>query len=180
MALNIQKSYTKILNSVRSSNLNYSCQETPFSIYLTVRKSLVNKCMSIESGHQASEENLEITLSENILLKAELAEAKAELNISKNITSELEKKIAAAESEVCKVFRESNHWKEALTKKDDEITALKTSIKNSIGEKQQLSVDLQNQKKSLKLKDKEIHSLEIYKINHQETVKRGSLWTQKE
>ena len=100
-----------------------------------------------------------------------MAEAKAELNISKNITSELEKKIAAAESEVCKVFRESKHWKEALTKKDDEITALKTSIKNSIGEKQQLSVDLQNQKKSLKLKDKEIHSLEIYKFNHQETVK---------
>ena len=34
-----------------------------------------------------------------------------------------------------------------------------------------MSVDLQNLNISLKLKDKEIHSLQNYKMNHQETVK---------
>ena len=75
MAFSIQNSYTKILDSVRNSNPNLSCQETPFSVYLTVRKSWVNK--PDESGHQTSEDNSEKMLSENLLLKDELAEVKA-------------------------------------------------------------------------------------------------------
>ena len=38
---NVQASCVQILSSVRSSNLNFSCQETPFSIYLTIRISPV-------------------------------------------------------------------------------------------------------------------------------------------
>ena len=109
-------------------------------------------------------------MREHLSLKAELADVKAQLKISKENTKELETKVAAAESEVCKVYKETNNWKEALTKKDDDIKALKISIKNAAAEKHQISVDLLNNKKSLKLKNKEIHDLENYKINHQETV----------
>ena len=38
---NVQSSCDFILKEVRSSSLNYSVQETPFSLYLTIRKSLV-------------------------------------------------------------------------------------------------------------------------------------------
>ena len=106
-----------------------------------------------------------------MVLKAELAEAKADLKTSNDITKELEHTIAAAESEAYRVYTKGKHWKDAVTMKDDEIKALKTSIKNSIDEKQQMSLDIQNLKKSLKLKDKEVHSLERYKTSHQETVK---------
>ena len=105
-----------------------------------------------------------------MLLKAGLAKAKAELKTSKDITKELEHKIAAAESEAYRVYTEGKHWKDAVTKKDDEIKALKIFIKNAADEKHQISVDLLSIKKSLKLKDKEIHGLENYKMNHQETV----------
>ena len=67
-------------------------------------------------------------MSENNLLKAELADVKAQLNISKDNISELETKIAAAESEVLKVYKETKSLKLAFAKKDDEILALKTSI----------------------------------------------------
>ena len=45
---NIQTSCDFILKNVRSSSLNYSVQETPFSQFLTIRKSLV-KIRSIRS-----------------------------------------------------------------------------------------------------------------------------------
>ena len=37
----IEDIYNQVLLSVRSSNLNFSSQETPYSIYLTIRKSLI-------------------------------------------------------------------------------------------------------------------------------------------
>ena len=39
MITSMKSSCDLVLNSVRSSNLNYMCQETPFSIFLTIRKS---------------------------------------------------------------------------------------------------------------------------------------------
>ena len=38
---NVKASSDFLLHSVRSSGLNYVCQETPFSIFLTVRKTFV-------------------------------------------------------------------------------------------------------------------------------------------
>ena len=93
MTINIQKSCSEILNSVRNSKLNFSCQETPFSIYLTVRKSWNRKVC--ETGHQVNEPNSDLVLSENLSQKAELDDVKAQLKISKDNTKEL----AAAESE---------------------------------------------------------------------------------
>ena len=40
---------TKILNQVRSSDLNFAIQETPFSMYLTIRKSLNKNCRNHSS-----------------------------------------------------------------------------------------------------------------------------------
>ena len=37
-----ENSYISILNSIRSSSYNYSIKETPYSIYLTLRKSIRN------------------------------------------------------------------------------------------------------------------------------------------
>ena len=36
----VRSSYNSVLNSVRDSGLNFSCNETPFSITFTVRKSM--------------------------------------------------------------------------------------------------------------------------------------------
>ena len=38
-AFQVNISCDSVLNSVRTSGLNYSCQETPYSLYLTLRKS---------------------------------------------------------------------------------------------------------------------------------------------
>ena len=42
MSARIESSYRAILNSARSSGLHFCLQETPYSCYITVRKSLIN------------------------------------------------------------------------------------------------------------------------------------------
>ena len=62
---NLEESYNLIVNSVRNSNLNYSVQETTYSLYLTVRKSLSKNKIS-----QADQDQLPVdkkTASETLL-----------------------------------------------------------------------------------------------------------------
>ena len=67
----IQKSCDLVLASVRSSSLNYSSQETPFSIYLTIRKSFskatFNQSPGCDSNHQNRDQDILVeTLKSNI------------------------------------------------------------------------------------------------------------------
>ena len=39
MAATIQESCAKIMKTIICSSLNFTCQETPYSIYVTIRKS---------------------------------------------------------------------------------------------------------------------------------------------
>ena len=49
---NLKLSYESVLNSVRSSSLNFTCQETPYSFYITLRKSFT-KSWNQNQPHQS-------------------------------------------------------------------------------------------------------------------------------
>ena len=49
----IESSCNLILRNVRSSGLNFSAQETPFSLYLTIRKSQIISKYSLQPQHQS-------------------------------------------------------------------------------------------------------------------------------
>ena len=63
-----ENSYISILNSIRSSSYNYSFRETPYSIYLTLRKSPRNS-------------------PNNDFYQAPLGQASAEMNTENEIVS---------------------------------------------------------------------------------------------
>ena len=176
---NVQASCVQILSSVRSSNLNFSCQETPFSIYLTIRKSPIKfhhvseaLTQGLAPVQNAVIDNLvKTTVDENTALKNVLEELETELEASKNIAKTLEAKIDSAEAKVFSQHKEVQQWREALSKKDDEIKALKNVIKN---DKTEILKDRSEQsqlKKILKSKEKEIYNLENAKQNQQDTIK---------
>ena len=136
MAAKIQKSCATVLRSVRSCNLNYACQETPFYIYLTIRKSW-SKITQVhdEPAHQVSELvqkhcNKDHEAEENRYssLKTKLAGVETQLNTSKQIISELESKADRTEAVVMNHFKETKQWKEILDQKDKEKKLLKNSI----------------------------------------------------
>ena len=58
-----------IISSVRSSNLNFTYQETPFSLYLTIRKTSIKKHQS--NGSESSQMGDVVALeAENLVLKS--------------------------------------------------------------------------------------------------------------
>ena len=44
----VQKSCDLVIESVRASSLNYNLQETPYSIYLSIRKSSLKRIPTVD------------------------------------------------------------------------------------------------------------------------------------
>ena len=116
-----------IISSVRSSNLNYSFQETPFSLYLTIRKTEVVKrehaSCSEQSGQQDTKHDVEAIKQENLSLKSCIHDLEEKLDASENNMKKLEGKVAKSEAEALNVYEQIK--KEKLDKKDDELESLK-------------------------------------------------------
>ena len=126
-------SLDRIIKSVRSSNLNFAYQETPFSLYLTIRKTVVknNQSSSLQSSQENCQHDVEALERENLSLKKSVCELEDKLSASKETTKILEEKVAVSEAETLKVFNQTKLGKDSLAKKDDEIRCLKNVIKNN-------------------------------------------------
>ena len=116
--------YDKIIHCVRSSNLNFASQETPYSLYLTFRKSKVKNSQQssipVIDNHEIEIESL---VKENLSLTESGKNLKGKLNASEDTTKMLEEKLASIETKALKAHKEN-------IKKDDEIKCLKIVIKN--------------------------------------------------
>ena len=132
LSSNIHHSCQMIIDGVRSSNLNFSLQETPFSLYVTIRKSYYNT-RNYSNRHNQSEPLLDSS-KEIDALKAKyklLEEAleslkeKYEDEINENETNQ--KTISALKNQV-----------EVLHSKNDKIVAEK--VKSFSVEKRNLQL----------------------------------------
>ena len=169
--LNVKSSCNFVINSVRDSLLNYSIQETPFSLYLTIRKTFSQSsptstqsfCPNVVINDREIKEvkilknklkNLE---DSNSILNGDLEEATNDLEISFKRIKELEDIV---EENANKAERlEKVKVKEGIEKNEQAVTQLKA-------EKKILETDLEvsekNSKKMLKeikAKDKDIYDL---------------------
>ena len=153
-----------LLNNLRKSNLTFVLQETPYSLYLTIRKKFIKKFAepSLTENRKTEASN------ENETLKAELVQAKLTCKKLKETNKVLENKIKSTEVELVTI-REKQ--KKALDVKQDEIKVLKDVIKNSNTEKSSIRDELSQSKKVVKKKEKEIYSLERKVENMIENVK---------
>ena len=118
--------YNHIINCVRSSNLNFSYQETPFSLYFTIRKLHV-KYNSYQDditppipSQTLDNPDIEGLMKENLTLKEKLLELEVKLDASEETTKILEGKVSAAEADALKANEEIKKEKE---KKEDNVTS---------------------------------------------------------
>ena len=107
----------KILAEIRSSNLHYLVQESPYSVYLTLRKKFTQNVPKVF--------NSQISSDVNDSTKANLIEAEKELVAAKDTIEVLESKLKMAETEL---YRESKSFKIQLEKIKDENKLLRESI----------------------------------------------------
>ena len=127
------QSLDQIINCVRSSNLNFAYQETPYSLYMTIRKTNIknHQACSLQPSQVKSQYDVELMDRENLSLKNHIRELEAKLNASEDATKNLEEKVAVAEAESFAIFEQIKKGNDALSKKDDEIKCLKNVIKEN-------------------------------------------------
>ena len=171
--------YDHIINSVRSSNLNFGHYETPYSIYLTIRKSQVRNyhhqqglqsCSSEVSDSSRGRHNEELD-NEKLAFKESIRKLQGKLDASEERAKVLEEKVASAEAEALKTYDQIKESKEYLNKKDDEIRILKHVIKNKNNEISKLEVEKSDLRKVMKKKEKEVNDEEKSILANQNSMK---------
>ena len=120
----------KILSEIRDSNLHFLVQESPFSIYLTLRKKFTQKPAK-NSSPKTHEPNLDAVprkdeIADKDALTEELAKCKETLTV-------YESKLEQSEDQFMK---EANKFKIKRDELADEIKLLKESIKEPMLKKE--------------------------------------------
>ena len=118
MASDPQEACDKILKEIRTSNLHFMVQESPYSIYLTLRKRFF-KNTKVKTGKVPESE------AETELLKAALEKKEKELIEAKNTIKLLESKLDHSEEVL---IEQANKNKKQVEKVADENKILKNSI----------------------------------------------------
>ena len=170
---NVQNSCEFILKNIRSSSLNYAVQETPFSLYLTIRKSFVkNKTRSdskpatsspLVRETEISREELETLKveceslkNENQTLKKGYEEAIIECEENNMVIADLQNRNENLDFKVCKCeakIKELDDEKKKLQAKNEKLNEENKSLK--LG-RENFNKEVNNLSNSLKASKKEI------------------------
>ena len=147
----IQSSCDSNLCSIRSSPLNYSVQETAFSLYVTVRKSTRKNFSSTQQNYilenisenkdelHLLQSRCQLVLNENEALKSQLEEAVVEVEEKENSVKSLRTKLNARAKELETAERK-------LKTIDESNLILKVQIEDMVN----VIKDLENEKKTLR------------------------------
>ena len=141
---NVKHSCDLVMNGVRESCLNFSMQETPFSIYLSIRKSFFrNKIV------KANAEKYPVRSNENHLNESFLTEQ------IKDIT----KQLGEAESQNLRLKSEVEEMSEKKDREQAKIVKLEVDTKQLENELEGSEKRFKIFNKEVKEKDKTIHDL---------------------
>ena len=164
-----------LVHQVKVSNLNFTLNETPFTVNLCIRKSftkdfdplnILNLPKSVPEAEQSAHVNA--LLEENEKLKNAVEDKDANIKSLKDKVKTLEEAGAKTESDLYKHRKKM----EAQSKTIEDNKVLENVMKNLNGEVSRLSSDLKAANKTAKAKEKEIYNLENKNLNQQETIKR--------
>ena len=117
-----------ILNHVRSSCLNFAIQETPFSVYLTLRKSFSRSSRIFSTSDQTS--SLIASPLGTDILETELETLRKEFKLLKIKSDNLERSTDELSRQVEEEVILSDHLKSELTLKTENLQLMHEKFEN--------------------------------------------------
>ena len=157
---NLDKSCSLILNSVRNSSLNFSVHETPYSLYLTVRKSFAKNRIS-----QDDQKHLQVankTISETL--------EQEEILMLRNKLSESESMNAKLKHEIEEVVNDSDEKYLQLQNLEIKVLNYKETTTKLESERDDAEKHWKVLNKQVKEKDKQIYDLKKENCNTLESL----------
>ena len=157
-----QKLSDGILQSVRSSNLHFTIQETPFSLYITVRKKLFREVIEVPTETEELKRQLTIFKEkfenidqENREFKHLIEEKEKELKHCENVVKDLSLKLEMARAEIKEVVAKNNDAIKIHDVLSNTNKKINDDLVRSKSESDNLKVDLRETRKAIKAKEKE-------------------------
>ena len=164
-----QDSSDVILKSIKNSNLHFNLNETPFSVYITIRKKYLKFPQSFVNGNQVDlkPEYSEIgskavdlvLVEENAILKAKIEEQDTAKRGDEEIVRDLADKLALAKSEISDYMSKNRSLEKVGMDRLEQIEAAKTVTKKLNDELCRSKNEVGKIKKELKANEKEIYNL---------------------
>ena len=152
---------SRILNTIKTSQLDFYIQETPYSAFITIRKKYIK---GFKHATEVLSENIEmenvikdLKKHENEKLKTFAKEKEVESESNKNNVRTLEERLEKAEKEMLKHFEHANKQKSELS---DEINILKSLKKKDNDVIANLKIDLSKSRTESKSLQKELSNMQ--------------------
>ena len=174
---NVEKSCEIIVKTVRNSQLNYAVQETPYSLYLTIRKSFAKNSSSSNSNPSFSDilDSEKSVVEEKIVLEKEVEKLKKMLKVSEGTNQILQENYEETLSDSEKCHEQIKNLQNSLLTNEQKVVVkgepflkgdrVELEKEFDIAEK-----NLRDLKKLVKIKDKEIHDLKRDNVNVSENL----------
>ena len=163
--ISVKDSYSFIVDTVRSSSLNFSIQETPYSLYFTIRKSFVQRPVSssqmiskympetqVNCDMEQLKKKLKVLEDKNNMLRNDYEEEINNSEVSHKSVKDLERKVEMLEENLKKV-------KEENEQKDNKINELKSTNNTLENDIEAAEKNWKKSNKLLKEKEKEANQL---------------------
>ena len=143
----------KALDAIRSSHLDFYLQETPYSVFITIRKRFIKTFQPSNILDVVDSKVIENLTVENENLRTKIIETKAETESRKDEVFVLQNRLEKAE----KYCEEEKNRRYKLTEEIKIMNLMKKKDNESISK---LTNDLSKAKTEIKTLQKAIHSLE--------------------
>ena len=175
-----------VVSYVKKSKLNYSIQESPFSLLINIRKSFIRNKQGDQlppSSDTFSEMNTAKVKSdkieeESLSLKTNVNHLEVALDASLKDLHDLSIKLEKAKKEIQEAMADKNSFVKEnkrlelkLRDKDTEIKTIKSESKDLKSEVETLKNEIKTENKNVKSKEKEITRLDNKGNNLAESVK---------
>ena len=141
---NVKNSCDKVLTSVRDSSLNFSLQETPFSIYITIRKSFL-RCRSDSLDKKPSKYKEEQTSGKSQELEDLITKLKSEEKINLALKNNYEEAI----EDSAKCYQRIQDLENQVERLRDSLDKARVTAIDKEGEIQKLRTDNEEIKASI-------------------------------
>ena len=168
----------QIQSVIQNSGLHFSIIQTPFSSYITIRRKFINPESPM---HNIFENTTGVEKSESNQLRQELDRISHKKTELEEVCIEKDLEIKALSSENNMKLENLHVFADKLSAENDDLKATINHLNNELSKQ---TTDLNNFRKAVKAKDKEIHNLTQKFENSQNVVKnlkdtRAQLKTEK-
>ena len=152
----------QVIRSIQESCLHYAVSETPYSVYVTIRKKFLRTPNQSKLKNQMllPSDLTSNLLQENFSLKSKNKELERSVGEGSEMCKNFDEKLAIAKIQMSECLSKKNCLEKTLQARLEETESFKTANKSMKAEIAECKSEASKVKKDLKTKDKEIHKLE--------------------